>query len=761
MIFRVLAAAACLTALLTACGERTVEPGQKDGSSDAGFTPSDAGASDVFSTADASAEDSGAPDGAPSPDAQPTPDAGDTDAGFAPDAMAGGFTLSGRVTFDWVPALDDFTEGGPKLDYTQKAARPVRRAVVEAREGTTVLATARTDDDGHYSLTVNGAHTVKVRVNAHAMAQGYTPDGIGPEACNGANFDVEVIDNTRGRASYAVESAGSFRADSSSADVRATLERFGNRYTARTAAPFTLLDTVLRELELICTAEPNVDFPKLWVNWSENNSTIDGNVAAGEIGTSYHELIGGQSNLFIVGKDNDDTDEYDDHVVAHETGHYIEAALYRSDSAGGDHVDDDMLDPTVAFGEGWGNAVSGMVWEDPIYVDTSGDQQNGGFAFSVAMAPSGGDRGIYSENSCEYLLWELFDRGDAQPNAGSFAHLHTVLKNDVATTPALTTALTFAAHYNARFGGAAEGLRTIWEQGLDQPYDALCSGACTGAGDTADPWDTQNLLGQRFATGGASPRQYPLTIGMSYDAEFWQLYRPLSVGANAATAHDQTRFGAYDYPDNKWGVIRNYRLTAAQSGMATVSISNLRGRSCNQDVLDLYVYQAGAEVTFDDSTSGCPSVDFPVQQGATYIIQADGLTNEVSGWTTNLQIQKRRPPVKLKLKLPEKIAPGATIWATLTLSPGSSAAEVSFRARGLDGVELLEQRGERLRLRVPSDRAGALAIDVRGKNLRTGRPFGFTKSFRVGAAGTKAVLEAPGIVENAPGGRRVIVQTAR
>ena len=198
MIFRVLAASACVAALLTACSERTVEPGQKDASTDAGATPSDAGASDVFSTADAtSLEDSGTP----APDAQPTPDAGDTDAGFAPDAMAGGFTLSGRVTFDWVPALDDFTEGGPKLDYAQRAARPVRRALVEAREGTTVLATTHTDDDGHYSLTIGGAHTVKVRVNAHAVAQGYTPDGIGPEACNGASFDVEVIDNTRGRAS--------------------------------------------------------------------------------------------------------------------------------------------------------------------------------------------------------------------------------------------------------------------------------------------------------------------------------------------------------------------------------------------------------------------------------------------------------------------------------------------------------------------------------------------------------------------------------
>ena len=54
------------------------------------------------------------------------------------------------------------------------------------------------------------------------------------------------------------------------------------------------------------------------------------------------------------------TDEYDDHVVVHEWAHYFEANFSRSDSIGGDHASDNVLDIRLAFGEGFGNAYSAM-----------------------------------------------------------------------------------------------------------------------------------------------------------------------------------------------------------------------------------------------------------------------------------------------------------------------------------------------------------------------------------------------------------------
>src|SRR5690606_4113615 len=51
-----------------------------------------------------------------------------------------------------------------------------------------------------------------------------------------------------------------------------------------------------------------------------------------------------------------DTDEFDQHVIAHEFGHYVEDWFARSDSIGGSHGYPDKLDLRVSFGEGWGNA---------------------------------------------------------------------------------------------------------------------------------------------------------------------------------------------------------------------------------------------------------------------------------------------------------------------------------------------------------------------------------------------------------------------
>ncbi|MFO0726559.1 MAG: hypothetical protein U1E65_22425 [Myxococcota bacterium] len=733
------AATAVFAAFLAGCSEGTTNPDHPDASAIADASSADGSAEDA-------APDAANLDATGFPDAMETADAGH-DAGTPMDAMepadtgagmdaTAGFTVSGNLSFDWVPALDDFTEGGVKLDYAQRTTRPIRRVIVEARDNGTIVAAGRSDDNGHYSLAIPGGHTVQIRVRARMEAQAYRADGIAPDNCAGGSFDVSVIDNTRNRAEYFIDLTPPHSADGT-ADLEAKLERTAGRYTSRTAAPFNLLDTVLREMELVCSAEPAANFPRLWLNWSANNSTVDGNVQRGEIGTSYHDVIGGESNIFILGKDNDDSDEYDDHVVAHETGHYVETWRYRSDSSGGEHGDLDMLEPAVAFSEGFGNAISGMVWEDPIYVDTSGDQQVGGFAFNVATAPVDDDRGLYSENTNQYLLWALFDAADPQPNKGGFQHLDAVLKNDQATTPAMTTALSFAAYYNARFGGAAENLRRIWETDLDQPYDALCVGVCAGQNDTADPFDSQNLIGQRQGTGGASLRHYPIGSMSTFDAGFWQVFRTLSVGANASTGHDQTRFGMYGYPDNKWGAIRNYRYTATQAGMATVTANQLHGGSCGQDVLDMFVYDRGSLVGSDDSTSGCPTVTFPTQADTTYVVQLDGLTQEVNSWTVTVQQQKRHPPVTVALDLPKTLIPGVPAIAAVRLS-SARASDLSFRARGLDGVSVERGKGSELRVRVPKDHAGAVAIDVRGQVQ--GRRFSFTKSFRAGAPGTEPLL---------------------
>jgi len=101
----------------------------------------------------------------------------------------------------------------------------------------------------------------------------------------------------------------------------------------------------------------------------------------------------------ILGAANNDTDEYDVHVVVHEFGHYFENNLSRADSIGGPHSSNDRLDARVAFGEGWGNALSGMILDDPLYRDSFGSQQSRGFSIDVENNVYPGSTGWFSEGS--------------------------------------------------------------------------------------------------------------------------------------------------------------------------------------------------------------------------------------------------------------------------------------------------------------------------------------------------------------------------
>jgi len=121
----------------------------------------------------------------------------------------------------------------------------------------------------------------------------------------------------------------------------------------------------------------------------------------------------------ILGDANNDTDEYDAHVVVHEFGHYFENSLSRADSIGGQHSTDSRLDARVAFGEGWGNALSGMILDDPIYRDSFGVSQASSFGINVETN-SFASTGWYSEASVQSILYDLYDSVDDGADIASF-----------------------------------------------------------------------------------------------------------------------------------------------------------------------------------------------------------------------------------------------------------------------------------------------------------------------------------------------------
>jgi hypothetical protein len=151
----------------------------------------------------------------------------------------------------------------------------------------------------------------------------------------------------------------------SNRNLTATTGWGSSSYTGdRAAAPFAILDAMYSGMQLVLATEPTAVFPPLDAFWSTGNTTAMGTPDDGGIGTSYYTSNpdGGTPNpsLFLLGDADEDTEEFDDHVVLHEWGHYFEDNFSRSDSIGGQHGLGDSLDPRVAFGEGFATALAAI-----------------------------------------------------------------------------------------------------------------------------------------------------------------------------------------------------------------------------------------------------------------------------------------------------------------------------------------------------------------------------------------------------------------
>ncbi len=548
-------------------------------------------------------------------------------------------TVSGTAQYE---RYEPTTTGGAQMNYTSKSTLPVRRAVVQVLRGTTPIASGSTNDSGAYSISYTGTvgEALTVRVQARSVVTSYAPDSISPDNCSGGSWDLRVVNNVTNssasqtdptqRPQYAVDAAYTAASSNTVNVLATTTSGGGTTFASRQSGPFALLDTAISGLETACQGRAAISFPLLYINWSVDNTTTSANRYDGNIGTSFFttEGSGSQANLYILGKDDVDTDEFDHHVIAHEFGHYLENKIYRSDSIGGSHSLGDSLDPRVAFGEGFGNAFSGIVHADPLYIDTNSTNQGAGFSINVSTAPStADDKGPWSERAMQYLLYTLWVN-----NTNSFSRIHDILENYQKTSPALTIGQTFAAYYANKYGLTAQSLQTLWGTTLSSSADSLCAGACTGSGDTVDIYDADNDLGGGYA----ATRRYKQTTGSLFSSDFWRLYRTLSSGANSATGHERISLGGYStssYYANKYGV-RRFHKVVATSTTTTVRVSSLSASSAtcsSSDLLDMAVYYKGTRVGLDEaasgSTSNCPSVTFCSTVGETYIV-------EVIGWGT-------------------------------------------------------------------------------------------------------------------------------
>ncbi len=181
--------------------------------------------------------------------------------------------------------------------------------------------------------------------------------------------------------------------------------------------------------------------PKLSVYWEKGfNPNSYFNQSSG---VSFY--LPSKKRLFILGgidgdTDYQDTDHFDAAIILHEYGHFLEDTFSITNSPGGPHSGNSIIDPRLALGEGWGNFFQAAVLyeiseTEPRYIDTSGNIDGStDLIFSINLEkpdsicsafpgtpgcdiPERENEGNFREFSITRFLWDTVDTVvDESPN---------------------------------------------------------------------------------------------------------------------------------------------------------------------------------------------------------------------------------------------------------------------------------------------------------------------------------------------------------
>ena len=338
----------------------------------------------------------------------------------------GAIRISGRVTFDYVPVVK--SEG---LQYLATEARAVHGVTVQLRDNVEdrLLDAAVTDHNGDYAVYAMPDTKVFVRVRAEILDE------------SGA-WDVRVVNSDHATpvcgmdddyALYAMDSAPFDAPDTAvTRDFHAASGWTGDGYgEARVAAPFAILDVIFDAMQYVRSSVGGVEFRPLLVSWGTQST-----------GAS-HSSCEDMSVIRLGGAENEDTDEYDRTVIAHEWGHYFQVSFSRNDTLRGPHNPlFDHLEMATAFSEGFASALGAAVTNDPTYTSTFGPQQGrtAGFSLESVFVQV---RGWFNESSVAQIVYDLIDPVNDDTLELGFRPVFDVLVDEFRHTRSITSIFSF------------------------------------------------------------------------------------------------------------------------------------------------------------------------------------------------------------------------------------------------------------------------------------------------------------------------------
>lgn len=151
-------------------------------------------------------------------------------------------------------------------------------------------------------------------------------------------------------------------------------------------------------------------------------------------------ILGGQSGALCT-----DTDHFDNSVILHEYAHFLEHEMAKSDSPGGSHDGRRIIDPRLAWSEGYANYFQGAVLQRANYRDTvalgCGNQNLGQILFDLIKT---------SNFSTTTDIPTITGEGNFREMAVA-RYLYSITSNHAATGSALYAgqSLTFSSLWNS------------------------------------------------------------------------------------------------------------------------------------------------------------------------------------------------------------------------------------------------------------------------------------------------------------------------
>ncbi len=431
---------------------------------------------------------------------------GGSDSGSAAVVIGTGapVTVSGTIYYErpWYQSTTANGSGGYTVGLTgatQSFSYPARGITIEVLNVSTnqpysEIASVKTDDSGNYSVQIPGGTRFRLGMRAEVL-----------KASTGQTYSFYVRDNTQCdssgvcpiyvyyNSSQDITAAGTTQTATLTAPSNCTVFSSTSVINAtpcavsRPSAPFAILDTARSFAGALTTAQTgitqNLSLTPLNFYWSAQNRAelpSAGNCAnrvnptTGEVGTTHFRSVDVAARtvgttvcpmipwgVYVLGdavlsasETGSDFDEYDAPVIAHELGHFYEQVFSRSDSLGGPHDSASYLDMTVSWSEGFANAFSSIVRNDPGYSDAMLVSSQTGlvyYSFNVENHVGSSNifpEGWFSERSVQELVWDINDSSSVSAETDNlalgFTEIHRALVAQFPNAASLASIYKFA-----------------------------------------------------------------------------------------------------------------------------------------------------------------------------------------------------------------------------------------------------------------------------------------------------------------------------